>query len=326
MQERCQIPSRRAWRRAEASTPAQPEPSLRVVPSAGRPDTLVGMCRYVAYLGPPILLSEVLYKPPNGLVHQATHAMASPTRINADGFGVAWYAPEIHPEPAVFKDVTPVWNNYNLGSIADKIRSPCVAAHVRAAKSFDPVNRENCHPFVRGRLLWMHNGDIPGRARLARQVAQQADDVLLAKMRGNTDSEMAFTLFLTHLGESAKREPDVKELAAAMNETVCQIALWHREAEDSRRLEMNFCVTDGGCLVATRFGLSRGRPTSNPSLHWWQSEAPEARTVVVASEPLTPGVRWRDAQVLGMLVVHPDLEVEERPLAGLGSLRQAFGV
>ncbi len=279
------------------------------------------MCRYVAYLGPPILLSEVLYKPPNGLVHQATHAMASPTRINADGFGVGWYAPEIHPEPAVFKDVTPVWNNYNLGSMADKVRAPCIAAHVRAAKSFDPVNRENCHPFARGRLLWLHNGDIPGRARLARQVASQADDVLLAKIRGTTDSEMAFTLFLTHYGGPTDGEADVEELAAAMDRTLCQIALWHREAEDSRKLEMNFCVTDGRCLVATRFGWSRGRPTSNPTLYWRQDGArPETRTVVVASEPLIPGESWRQVQELGMLVVHPDLEVEQRPLTGLGSV------
>ncbi len=288
------------------------------------------MCRYVAYLGPPTLLSEILYKPPNSLVHQAMHAMESPTRINADGFGVAWYSPEITPEPAVFKDLSPVWNNYNLGSIADKIRSPCIAAHVRAAKSFDPVNRENCHPFVRGRLLWMHNGDIPGRARLARQVAHQAGDVLLAKIRGNTDSEMAFTLFLTHLAESTGSELDagevgVEELAAAMERTLRQIALWHREAEDSRRLEMNFCVTDGKSLVATRFGWNHGRPTSNPTLHWWHDTAPGARTVVVASEALTPGERWQDVMVHGMLIVHPDLEVEQRPLEGLG-LPEALAV
>ncbi len=281
------------------------------------------MCRYVAYLGPPTLLSEVLYKPPNSLVHQAMHAMESPTRINADGFGVAWYSPEVHPEPAVFKDVSPAWNNYNLGSMADKIRTPCIFAHVRAAKSFDPVNRENCHPFARGRLLWMHNGDIPGRARLARQVALEADDVLLARIRGNTDSEMAFTLFLAHLGEAAGDEPGVEDLAAAMERTLRQIALWHREAEDERRLEMNFCVTDGRCLVATRFGLSHGRPTSNPTLHWWHDPTPDARTVVVASEPLTPGGSWRHVKELGMLVVHPDLEVEERSLAGIGAAREA---
>ena len=273
------------------------------------------MCRYVAYLGPPLLLSELIYKPPNSLVHQATDAMESLTRINADGFGVGWYAPEVTPEPAVFKDTPPVWNNYNLGSIADKIRSSCIVAHIRSAKSYDPVNRENSHPFARGRLLWMHNGDIPGRTRLARQVAQLADDTLMAKTRGNTDSEMAFTLFLTHLRDPLTGDPQVEELASAMVETLAQLTSWHREAEDERPLETNFCVTNGRALVATRFAVSR-KPT--PSLHWSETgEEPGARYVLVASEPLRPGGRWRGVRDAGMVVVHPDLTVEERPLAGL---------
>ena len=68
------------------------------------------MCRYAAYLGPELLLSELVYNPTNSLVHQATEAMQSLTRINADGFGVGWYAPQISPEPAVFKDTTTTWD------------------------------------------------------------------------------------------------------------------------------------------------------------------------------------------------------------------------
>ena len=273
------------------------------------------MCRYVAYLGPPILLSELIYKPPNSLVHQATDAMESLTRINADGFGVGWYAPEITAEPAVFKDTTPVWNNYNLGSISGKVQSSCIFAHIRAAKSFDPVNRENSHPFARGQLLWMHNGDIPGRTRLARQVAQLADDTLMAKIRGNTDSELAFTLFLTHLRDPLTSDPDVEDMASAMVETLGQLTAWHQEAGEERPLETNFCVTDGRALVATRFAVS-DKP--GPTLHLSENgEQPATRVVVVASEPLRPGRRWRSVQEEGMVVVHPDLKVEERSLADL---------
>jgi predicted glutamine amidotransferase len=273
------------------------------------------MCRYAAYLGPSMLLSELIYKPTNSLVHQAMEAMQSRTRINADGFGVGWYVPEISPEPAVFKDISPVWNNYNLGSIARKISSPGIMAHVRSAKSFDPVNRENCHPFARGRLLWMHNGDIPGRARLARQVGQQADDVLLAQIRGNTDSEMALTVFLTHLDNPLDREPEVDELAAAMKQTLQQLTAWHREARDERPLELNFCVTNGHALVATRFAIS---PRTTPSLHWYvEATIPEERSVLVASEPLYPGEGWREVQDAGMVLVHPDLSVEQHSLEDL---------
>ncbi len=270
------------------------------------------MCRYAAYLGQPLILSELIYKPSNSLIHQSMEAMQSLTRINADGFGVAWYAPEISPEPAVFKDTSPVWNNRNLGSIAGKIRSGCIVAHIRSAKSYDPVTRENCHPFARGKLLWMHNGDIPGRARLARQVGRLASDTLLAAIRGNTDSELAFTLFLSHFDDPLAVAPSAEEAAGAMSATVQQLAKWHRDQHETRPLELNFCLTDGSYLVATRFALDS---KATPSLHWREAEPEaEARSVFVASEPLYPEDSWNRVEESSLLIVHPDLRVETRSL------------
>ncbi len=271
------------------------------------------MCRYAAYLGSPLLLSELIYKPANSLVHQATDATLSPTRVNADGFGVGWYAPEISPEPAVFKDVTPVWNNYNLGEIAGKIRSPSIVVHIRAARSYDPVSRENCHPFRRGRLLWMHNGDIPGRVRLARQVNLLADDGLMGMIRGTTDSELAFTLFLTQLGAPPEDEVSLAQLSQAMDETVRRIAGWHREVDDTRPVELNFCVTDGVRLVATRFALTDG---VRPTLYWrvFDGDTGE-RSVLVASEPLSKRNGWNAVGEGRLLQVGSSHEVEERSLA-----------
>lgn len=270
------------------------------------------MCRYAAYLGPPRRLSELVYKPANSLIHQATDAMMSKTRINADGFGVGWYSPELSPEPAVFKDTSPVWNNYNLGELADKISSPCILAHVRSANSYDPVNRENCHPFRRGRLLWMHNGDIPGRARLTRQIGQLADDTLLAQVRGNTDSEQAFTLFLTHLETPPSDDPPVDELAAAMEQTVRQIVDWHADLDGGRPVEMNFCVASGNALVAVRCAITDG---TCPTLHWRESGGdPAERFVVVASEPLSSEDGWTAVENGEMLLVHPDLTTSLRRL------------
>ena len=270
------------------------------------------MCRYAAYLGPPLVLSQLVYKPSNSLVHQAKEAMQSSTRINADGFGIGWYAPEISPEPAVFKDTSPMWNNRNLGSIAGKIRSSSIVAHVRSAQSYDPVMRENCHPFQRGALLWMHNGDIPGRARLTRQVTQAADDTLLAQIRGNTDTEMALTLFLTNLAGWPEKPPTLDRLAAAMRQTVAQISGWHEEAADERALEMNFCVTDGKLLVASRFGFG-DKPA--PSLHWYRSAAGSAEhAACIASEPLFEGPEWHAADNGDLLLVDETREVERQRL------------
>ncbi len=290
------------------------------------------MCRFAAYLGPELLLSELVYNPTNSLVHQATEAMQSLTRINADGFGVGWYAPKISPEPAVFKDTSPVWNNYNLGSIAGKIESPCIFGHIRKANSFDPVTRENCHPFQRGRLLWMHNGDVPGRVRLTRKVAELADDALLARIRGNTDSELAFTLFLTQLADplvgshadsnaksnadsdanSRERGPTTQEMAAAMEQTIELLAAWHQESGTKSPLETNFCVTDGESLVAARYG--RG-DMPDASLNWYEGyDESGRRRVLIASEPLTLGDEWHEVPESSLVVVDTDLSVEIRPL------------
>ena len=269
------------------------------------------MCRYAAYLGPPIPLSSLIFKPANSLVHQATEAMKSPTRINADGFGVGWYVPE-SPQPAVFKDTSPVWNNRNLGEIADKIFSSSIAAHVRSAKSFDPVTRENCHPFRRGNLLWMHNGDIPGRARLTRQVGIEASDELLAMIRGNTDTEAALTLFLARL-ERPFDNPPLEDLAGAMEQTIRQIAGWHRDARDPDPLELNFCLLTGQAIVATRFAISE-RPS--PSLYWCSDALGDDHpSVLVASEPLFERGDWHEVSNGEMLLVSDDLGVEEKRLA-----------
>jgi glutamine amidotransferase len=276
------------------------------------------MCRYAAYLGPELLLSELVYKPTNSLVHQATEAMQSLTRINADGFGVGWYAPEISPEPAIFKDTSPVWNNRNLGSIADKIESPCIFGHIRKASSFDPVTRENCHPFDRGRLLWMHNGDIPGRARLSRRAVEVADDVLLAKIRGNTDSEMAFTVFLTHLDDPLGPLQSPREMASAMEETLGLLTSWHQESGTEDPLETNFCVTNGTSIVATRYAVSE---KAKPSLFWYEGDDSNGRRrVLIASEPLSEANGWHEVPEASLVVVDEDLAVEVRRL-GLEAVR-----
>ena len=283
------------------------------------------MCRYVAYLGEPLLLANVLYGPSNGLIHQASAAMESRTRINADGFGIGWYNPDVSPEPAVFRDISPAWNNENLRSLANTETSTCILAHVRAARRFDPVNRSNCHPFHSGRLLWMHNGDIPGRARLHRRVVSRVSDELVSRIVGNTDSELAFVLFLHLLGETSLRPCSSNDLAAAMTGVVEQIVEWWRQDADERPLALNFCVASGSSIVALRFGLN---VPEVPTLHYcrgshfvcenglcsMRSSAAAPRSVMLASETLSDDPLWESLENGALLVVHDSSSVETRSL------------
>lgn len=283
------------------------------------------MCRYLAYLGPPVRLASLIYEPSNSLIHQASAAMESRTRINADGFGVGWYDTALDPEPGVFKDLTPAWNNANLRSLSRNVDAECVLAHVRAASRNDPVGRSNCHPFQFGRLLWMHNGDIPGRGRLHRRVTALADDALVARIEGNTDTELAFVLFLTFLERETAGSYDTEDLARALQRTIEQIVGWRAEDGDERVVALNFCITDGRVLLASRF--ARG-PAEPPSLHYCtgarfvceqgeccvEESAGDQRCVLVVSERLSPGDEWLTVEPDRLVVVAEDRSVAVRPL------------
>ena len=61
------------------------------------------MCRFVAYLGSPIRIDEVIIKPSNSLIQQSYHALESTMTVNGDGFGLGWYDKEIQKDPRPVK-------------------------------------------------------------------------------------------------------------------------------------------------------------------------------------------------------------------------------
>lgn len=161
------------------------------------------MCRMTIYKGlsleQSILLSDLIVNPNHSIIRQSYscqerfHDTGLPPQLNADGFGIGWYAEPMYqaklqvdevlsPQtkrrkrtdsvgaavviernrqyetPCVFTSVTPAWNNRNLFQLADKVRSPLFFAHVRAASSGSPTTEANCHPFTFDKFLFMHNG------------------------------------------------------------------------------------------------------------------------------------------------------------------------
>jgi predicted glutamine amidotransferase len=165
------------------------------------------MCRWLAYLGSPILLEELLYKPTHSLIDQSLHARLGPQTTNGDGFGVGWYG---HSEgetevPALYKGVEPAWNDRNLRELSQHIRSGVVFAHIRASTG-TPVQQTNCHPFRYGKWLWMHNGSIARFQEVKRELMMAVDPVLFPRIEGSSDTETFFYLALTFGLERAPAE------------------------------------------------------------------------------------------------------------------------
>ncbi|WP_042381118.1 class II glutamine amidotransferase [Streptacidiphilus melanogenes] len=153
------------------------------------------MCRWLAYWGSPVRLTNVLYTPVHSLIDQSLHSKLGAETTNGDGFGIGWYSDGTE-EPGVFRSTEPAWNDTNLRELSVHITSPLFFAHIRAAIG-SSVQQTNCHPFRYQRWLWMHNGFIDGFRDIKRDLAFAVDPTLYLNISGTTDSELLFHLALT---------------------------------------------------------------------------------------------------------------------------------
>ena len=152
------------------------------------------MCRWLAYTGSPVLLSQVLYTPVHSMIDQSLRSRLGAETTNGDGFGVGWYGAAT--VPGVFRSIEPAWNDQNLRELAGHIRSPLFFTHVRAAIG-SPVQQTNCHPFRHDRWLFMHNGYIGGFAAIKRDLVLAVGESLYPEIMGSADTEVLFYLALT---------------------------------------------------------------------------------------------------------------------------------
>lgn len=240
------------------------------------------MCRWLAYGGEPIAMDTLLFKPCNSLIRQSLSAQRSIAPTNGDGFGLGWYGDL--PRPGLYRDTMPAWNDANLRSLAEQIRSPLFFAHVRASTG-PATARLNCHPFRYDRSLFMHNGQVGGWSDLRQEVERRIDKRLYKHREGSTDSE---ALFYLALGDGLADDP-----MGAFRRMLATILGLMREEGGRDPFRMTAAYTDGRRINAVRWS-SDGH---SPSLYWAHGSVAECSQgtvrfargsdgVLVLSEPL----------------------------------------
>jgi glutamine amidotransferase len=164
--------------------------------------------------------------------------------------------------------------------------------------------------------MWMHNGNVGGWHYIKRTLADSLADKWYLGVKGGTDSEWAFALFLDLLekegvdpssnpgpegfGQALLRKVMVKTIAK-INEFIRDIPKKYNVSGVETRSLLNFAVTDGHTVVCTRYISSK---TDEPaSLYFssgtkWKEGKDKghfkmerhdkgADIVLVASEPIT---------------------------------------
>jgi predicted glutamine amidotransferase len=255
------------------------------------------MCRFVAYLGEPVFLDELVCRPAHSLLHQSQQAERAKTTTNGDGFGIGWYGQR--GEPGVYREVMPAWSDENLMSLARTLHSRLFFAHVRAATG-TAIARQNSHPFRFGPWLFMHNGQIGGYALVRRTLEARLPDSLYAARKGATDSELLFLLSLARIECGLGVQEAVQ---ATLEDTVALM----REQGIVEPLRFSAALSDGVHLHVFRWA-SDDKP---PTLYLQQN----AQGSIVASEPLTDDDGdWRPLKNGEMLTLaRPTRQVTPEP-------------
>ncbi|MFC8343172.1 ergothioneine biosynthesis protein EgtC [Streptomyces sp. NPDC057280] len=227
------------------------------------------MCRHLAYLGPEEPLGTFLVAPPHGLYRQSW----APRRqrygtVNADGFGVGWYAPG-DPVPARYRRAGPIWADLSFADLARVVRTGALLAAVRDATLSGADAEAAAAPFASGPWLFSHNGAVKGWPGSLAPLTETLPAADLLAMEARNDSAFVWALVLARL-----RAGD--EEGQALADTVLEVA----EAAPGSRL--NLLLTNGESIAATAWGDTL-----------WYLASP-GRSTVVASEPYDDDPHWQE--------------------------------
>jgi glutamine amidotransferase len=285
------------------------------------------MCRFTLYLGPRIRLSTLLLDPEHSLIRQSSHSREREEPLNGDGFGVGWYARDWSAEPAVFRSITPAWNNRNLHNLARVVSSDCILAHVRAATQSSGVNEANCHPFRFRQYLFMHNGDVGNFRLVRRHLLAAVGDEAFGNVYGSTDSEHLFSVFIDEMLQKQSTADPLERMAGALRAAIRRVTEVVAAHGHGEACYLNCAVADGDRVVISRF--ADDRRADPPTLYFFTGSLYPRATdasadrddagpeIIVSSERLSRDDGWQVCPPNHLLLLARDREPELRSVADL---------
>jgi glutamine amidotransferase len=116
---------------------------------------------------------------------------------------------------------------------------------------------ENTQPFRFRHWLFAHVGALAGFEDVRPKLLSLLPEHLQRQLRGDTDSEAAFALFLKHLRDTGRTEDrglDAATGAQLLGKTARVLEDLVREAGATGRSALNFVATNGRMLLASRSG------------------------------------------------------------------------
>ena len=271
------------------------------------------MCRILSYLGKPIVLDELLYKPDQSFIKQSYHPKYMHHLLNLAGFGFAAWSRDSHnpANPFIYKTYNLPFYDENLRNLSAKILPHCILAHLRGV-AYDVkhiVSIQNVHPFIfpGSNIALAHNGSLYDFVNMKFDLLEYVKPIYAKQIIGTTDSEWIYAIFMSQLPDDhAKLETNT--IINAMIETLKILQKIRHKHNITINSPVNLFITNGDFIAATRYVLDYGWKAAGESLSahfayhslWYtygesygfydneyKMSGKERSSIIVASEPLT---------------------------------------
>lgn len=271
------------------------------------------MCRLYGFRATePTRLECALVRAQNALVVQSRRDRRGLS--NADGWGVGFYE---RGEPVIEKCDAAASEGEHFRQIAERVCSSTILAHVRRA-TVGRASKANSHPFRVGTWTFAHNGTLTGFDALAQVLEAETEPALFKNRLGTTDSELVFLWLVGRLMRAGIAVDaacgDHELLAEVFGRSVGELAAKSEAAGATAPAKLNFLLTDGTTLAASRWGIGlhilvrEGGSDCGicGSSHVEGSRADGYRACAVASEPITSET-WEEIPEGSFAIITSDI-------------------
>jgi glutamine amidotransferase len=288
------------------------------------------MCRVLSYLGDPILVEELLYKPDNSFITQSYHPKYMSHLLNLAGFGMVAWDRQSHNThlPFYYKTERLPFYDDNLRNLSKKISPYCILAHLRGVSynSKNIVSNQNVHPFMfeGANIALAHNGELFDFHLMKYDLLEYILPDYQDKIKGTTDSEWIYALFLSQLPVLTEHY-ETSAIINAITQTLKIIQRARNKHNLAKNSPVNVFISNGDFIAATRFVYDYGwtplgdEPSTHSAYHslWYtfgegygyhndeyrMKEGGKKSSIIIASEPLTEDVTtWIEVPEYTMII------------------------
>ena len=146
-----------------------------------------------------------------------------------------------------------------VADMINEVRSDTIIVHVRRA-TVGTLRTDNTHPFRYQQWMFADTGTVAGFGKVRNKMMESLPEFLQRGLRGDTDSELLFNLFLSFLHDAGKLVHPVvtpRDVFAALRSSVGLVNRITREA-GLPPAQVNVLLATPEYLVAAHYGAPMG--------------------------------------------------------------------